>query len=110
RVAGARVQVDGLARDLGPRARLLAARGGEGGARSVARGFGVVKGGAGARGVFVLGRGVDHVEAAAVGRFAPLPADPQVGRNIGEEVFIHGTCPMNSWASRCRPREGGDPY
>ncbi len=38
----------------------------------------------------VLGRRVDHVEARAVGGFAPFAADPEVGRNVGEEVVVHG--------------------
>jgi len=38
----------------------------------------------------VLGRRIDHVEAAAIGGFAPFAADPQIGRNVGEKIVVHG--------------------
>src|SRR5207245_1055414 len=66
----------------------------EGGARGVDRGLGVVHGCARDRGDLVLGRGIENIETAAVGGFAPFAADPQVGRNVGKKIFVHGTFPM----------------
>ena len=37
--------------------------------------------------------GYDHVEAGAVGGFAPLAADPQVGWDIGEKIVVHDAHP-----------------
>src|SRR5262249_57279863 len=66
----------------------------EGGARGIDRGLGIFHGCAGDRGDLVLGRGIENVETAAVGGFAPFAADPQIGRNVGKKIFIHGTLPM----------------
>ena len=73
---------------------LLRGPAGEGVAGGIDRGLGVLDGRARHRGDLVLGRRIDHVEAAAVGGFAPLAADPQIGRDIGEKIVVHGTFPM----------------
>ena len=83
-------QLERFAQDLAALARLLARPSREGGAGGVERGFGVLDRGARHRGDFVLGRRIDHVEAAAVGGFAPLAADPQIGRDVGEQIVVHG--------------------
>src|SRR5262249_24948411 len=75
-------------------ARLLRRPPLEGVAGGIDRGLGVLDRGARHRGDPVLGRGIEHVEAAAVGGLAPLAADPEIGRNIGEQIFIHGTFPF----------------
>ncbi len=82
-------QFVGLAQDLAALARLFRRPAGERGLRRVERGLGVLDRGARDRGDLVLGRRIDHVEAAAVGGFPPLAADPQIGRHVGEEIVVH---------------------
>ena len=81
-------QLEGLAQDFGALARLPAGPAREGIARGIDRGLGVLHGRARHRGDLVLGRGIENVEAAAVGGFAPLAADPEIGRNIGEKIVV----------------------
>jgi hypothetical protein len=81
---------EGLAQDFATLARLAAGPAGESCLRGIHRGLGIVDAGARHRGDDVLGGGIDDVEALAVGRLAPLAADPQIGRDMGEEIFIHG--------------------
>ena len=81
-------QVKRLAQNLAALARLLRGPALERRARRIDRGLGVFHRGARDRGDLILGRRIDHVEAAAVGRLAPLAADPQVGRNIGEQIIV----------------------
>src|SRR5215831_16746863 len=59
--------------------------------RGIDRGLGVLHGCARDRGDRVLGGGVEDVEPAAVGGFAPFAADPEIGRNIGKEVVVSRT-------------------
>ena len=82
-------QFERLAQDLAAFARLARGPAGEGGFRGIERGLGVFDGGAGDRGDLLLGRRIDHVEAAAVGGLAPFAADPEIGRNIGEKIVVH---------------------
>ena len=83
-------QLEGFAQDLAALARLLGGPAGKGGGGGVERRLGVVDRAAGDRGDLVLGGRIDHVEAAAVGGFAPFAADPKVGRNVGEKIVVHG--------------------
>jgi hypothetical protein len=80
----------GLAQDLGALARLAPGPAFERGLRGVDRGLGVLDARARHRGDDVLGRRIDNLEARIVGGLAPFAADPQLGRNIGEQIFIHG--------------------
>ena len=85
-------QLERLAQDLAALARLLRGPGRLRGGGGVDRRLGIIDRGARDRGDLVLGRGIDHVEARAVGGFAPLAADPEVGRDVGEEIFVHWPC------------------
>jgi len=69
-------QLVGLAQNLGALARLASGPALEGSVGSVNCGFGVLDRGACDRGNLAFGRRIDHVEAGAVGRFAPFAADP----------------------------------
>src|SRR5262249_29686908 len=84
-------------------ARLPAGPALEGGARGVDRGLGVVHGCARDRGDLVLGRGIENVETAAVGGFAPFAADPQIGRNVSKKVVVSRThgCDLITHESSC---------
>ena len=83
-------QVVGFAQNFGALARLLGGPAGKRGARRIDRSLGVFDRCARDRGDLVLGRRIDHVEAAAVGGFAPFAADPQIGRDVGEKIVVHG--------------------
>src|SRR5262249_10463293 len=74
---------------LAPLARFLGGPAGERGTGGIDRRLGVLHRGAGNRGDRVLGRRIDDVEAPAVRRLAPLSTDPEIGRYIGEETFVH---------------------
>ncbi len=83
-------QFEGLAQDLAALARLLR-RPGRRTRRAPASSAALASStrGAGDRGDLLLGRRIDHVEARAVGGFAPLAADPEVGRHVGEQIVVH---------------------
>src|SRR5262249_19152107 len=85
----------GLAQNLGALARLASAPPFERLLRGVDSGFGILDAGARHRGDDVLGRRVDDLEACGIGGLAPLAADPKIGRNIGEQIFIHGVCSLS---------------
>ena len=70
------------------RAACAPAQSANGVAGGIDRGLGVLDGGARDRGDLVLGRRIDHVEAAAVGSLAPFAADPQIGRHVGEQIVV----------------------
>src|SRR6185437_2158217 len=56
------------------------------------------------RGDLALGRRIDDVETAVIGGFAPLAADPEIGRNIGEKIVVVShdcTFTRHSGAARC---------
>ena len=88
-------QLVGLAQDLAALARLLRGPGAERGLRGVERGLGVVDEALATEAILLLGRRIDHVEARAVGGFLPFAADPQVGRDVGEQIVVggHGVSP-----------------
>src|SRR5258705_22184 len=55
------------------------------------RGLCILDGRARHRRDLVVGRGIEDVEAAAVGGAAPFAPDPQVGRHVGEEIVVSRT-------------------
>ena len=87
-------QLVALAQDLAALARLAVGPAFEGGVGRIDRGLGVVHRGAGHGSDLAFGGRIDHVEAAAVGRFAPFAADPQIGRDVGEKIFVHESSPL----------------
>ena len=87
-------QLVSLAQNLAAFARLFGGPAREGGACCIECGLRVLDGGAGDRRNLVLGRRIDHVEAAAVRGFPPLAADPQIGRDVREQIIVHGTDPL----------------
>jgi hypothetical protein len=98
----ARDQIVRLAQDLGAIARLLRGPALEGCARGIDRRLGVVDRGARDRSDLVLGRRIKDIEAAAVGSLAPFAADPKIGRDIGQQIFVHvyGSCDY-AFIDRC---------
>src|SRR6185437_14159611 len=81
-------QLIGLAQDFRPLARLASGPALECAFGRVERCLSIIDRGAGNRGDLALRRRIDHVETAAIGCLAPLAADPEVGRNIGEQVVV----------------------
>src|SRR5438093_1005517 len=77
-------QLERFAQDLAALARLLGGPGRECGAGGIHRRLGVLDRGTRDRGHRVLRCRVYDVEASAVRRLAPLSADPEIGRHIGE--------------------------
>ncbi len=78
-----------LRRISAPLARLLRGPGRESGVGRIDCGLGVLNRGAGHRSDGLFGRRVDDVETAAVGGLFPFAADPEVGRHVGEKIFVH---------------------
>ena len=79
-----------LAQHFGAFARLLAGPGGKRAACRIKRGHGVLDRRARNRSDLVLRCRIDDVETPAIRRFAPLAADPQIGRDVGEKIVVHG--------------------
>ena len=84
-------QLERLAQHFGALARFLGGPAVHRGAGGVDRGLGVLDARAGDRGNRFLGRRVDDVKALVVGGFAPLAADVEIGRNVGEQIVVHGS-------------------
>jgi hypothetical protein len=83
-------QLVGLAQNLAALARLLRGPCGECVACGVDGGLRVIDARARDRGDRALGRRIDDIEALAVGGLAPFSADPEIGRDVGEKIFVHG--------------------
>jgi hypothetical protein len=86
-------QLVALAQDLAALAGFTRGPALEGGLRGIERGHGIVHGSAGDGGNGVFGGRIGHVETAIVGGLAPLATDPQVGRDVGEKIVVHGFTP-----------------
>src|SRR5438874_1942955 len=57
----------------------------------------------------VLGGRVEDVEASVIRGLAPFAAYPEIGRDIGEQIFVHVTSPLLNYAKRPRsPHERSD--
>ena len=83
-------EFEGLAQDFRTRARRPGRPIGKGLRRGIESGEPVLGRRTRDRGDDVFGRRVDHIETAAIGRFARATVDPQAGRNIGEEIVCMG--------------------
>ena len=87
-------QLVSLAQNLGAIARLARGPALERIACRIDRGLRVLDRGARNRGDLVLGRGIEHIEAATIGSFAPSAPNPEVGRNIRQQILVHVGVPM----------------